>query len=160
MINNKIGYSKHKIGEEAIYSFLILWNANSFSFINRSVYDYVNRIGSQSDLPMDDPWGEVALALKKKIVGMDLYTIYANTINAFIITAGAVSLDKMALKYDFRTYRKLAKDKIQSLRKNIDSKYSIDFRSLDKKAIALYPLLKMGWISPIYAISRLRRICR
>lgn len=103
LINNKIGYSQHKIGEEAIYSFLILWNANSFSFINGAVYDYVNRVGSRSDLPMDDPWGEVALALKK-IVEMGLYTIYANTINAFIVKAGAVSLDKMALKYDFRTY--------------------------------------------------------
>lgn len=160
LLENKIGFSKHKIGEEAIYSFLILWNAESFSFINGSVYDYVNREGSQSDFQMDDPWGEVALALKKKIVEMDLYTKYANTINAFIITAAIVSLDKMALKYEYRAYRKLAKERIRNLRKNIDLQHSIDFYSLDKKAIALYPFLKMGWITPVYIISRLRRLCR
>lgn len=160
LLDNKIEFSKYKIGEEAIYSFLILWNANTFSFINKSVYDYVNRAGSQSDLQMDDPWGEVALALKKKVAEMELYTKYANTVNAFIIMATIVSLDKMSLKYEYRTYRKLAKERIQNLRKNIDLQYSIDFSSLDKKAIILYPFVKMKWIMPIYIISRLRRFFR
>lgn len=157
LLDNKIGFSKHKIGEEAIYSFLILWNAETFSFINGSVYDYVNRVGSQSGFQMDDPWGEVALALKKKIIEMDLYTKYANTINAFIITAAIVSLNKMALKYEYRDYRKLAKKRIQNLRQNVDLQYPIDFHSLDEKAIIVYPFLKMGWIAPVYIISRLRR---
>lgn len=160
LLNNKIGFSKDKIGEEAIYSFLILWNAESFSFINGAVYDYVNRVGSQSDFQMDDPWGEVALALKRKIMEMNLYTKYANTINAFIITAAIVSLDKMALKYEYRDYRKIAKERIRYLCKNIDLQYSIDFHSLDKKAIALYPFFKLGWVTPVYIISHLRRFGR
>lgn len=160
LLNNKIGFSKHKIGEEAIYSFLVLWNAKSFSFIDGSVYEYVNRVGSQSDLPMDDPWGDVVLSIKKKIMEMGLYMSYADTINAFTVMAATVSLDKMASKYDIRTYKKLAKEKMQTFYNNIDLQYSIDFRNLDKKAIALYPLLKMGWITPIYFISHLRKLCR
>lgn len=160
LVRNKILYSEHKIGEEAIYSFLVLMNANSFSFINESVYDYVNREGSQSDLPMDDPWGSVALALKEKITTMNLYQEYANTINAFIITAAVVSLDKMALKYKYSCYRKNAQKKICEYRQNIDLQYSVDFKSMDKKALIVYPLVKIGWVTPLYLISRLRRVCR
>lgn len=160
LLNNKIIFSKHKIGEEATYSFLVLWYAKSFTFIDRSLYDYVNRKGSQSDFQMDDPWGEVAISLKKKITEMGLYVKFANTINAFIITAGIVSLDKMSLKYRFRTYRKLAKERIENLNDNLDLEHSIDFLSLDKKAILIYPFLKMGWISIIYIVSRLRSFCR
>ena len=160
LLNNKIEYSNHKIGEESIYSFLVLWYAKSFSFIDRPVYDYVNRLGSQSDLPVDDPWGDVAIALKQKIVEMGLYTDFANTINAFLITATAVSLDKMALKYGYRIYRKLAKKRIKAMRNSIDLQYSIDFTSLDIKSIALYPFLKMGCVTPVYFISRLRNLWR
>lgn len=41
-----IKYSDHKIGEEAIFSFLILYYATSFSFIEGAVYTYINREGS------------------------------------------------------------------------------------------------------------------
>ena len=160
LLNNKIRFSEHKIGEEAIYSFLILWRARSFSFIKGSVYEYVNRAGSQSDLPMDDPWGEVALALKKKILEMDLYKLYADTINAFITTAAIVSLDKMAIKYKYRVYLRLAKNRIRVFQKTIDLQYQIDFHNLDKKAIALYPFLKMRCVTPIFFISRLRWLHR
>lgn len=160
LLNNGIGFSKYQIGEEAIYSFLVLWNANSYSFINGPVYEYVNREGSQSDFQMDDPWGEVTYALRQKIMEMGLYKNYANTINAFLITAAIVSLDKIALKYKYWTYRKLARKRIRELNKNIDLRYSIDFSSLDKKAVALYPLLKVRGISLIYMISRLRRTFR
>lgn len=160
LLNKRIRFSEHKIGEEAIYSFLILYNAESFSFIDKPVYEYVNRVGSQSDLSLDDPWGEIVTALKKKIIELDSYSVYANTINAFMMTAAIVSLDKMALKYEYHAFKKLARIRIQKLNKDIDIKYRIDFHSLDKKVIILYPLLKVGWIMPIYIISRLRRIFR
>lgn len=159
LLNNMIEFSEHKIGEEAIYSFLVLWNAKSFSFIDKAVYTYVNHAGSQSSTQMDDPWGNVALSLKKRIIEMDLYSNYGNTLNSFIITAAVISLARMALRYDYCLYRKLAKNRIQKLQKDIDSRCSIDFCSVDKKVFFLYPFLKGGWITPIFIISRLRRIC-
>ena len=160
LVNNRIRFSKHKIGEEAIYSFLVLHKARSFSFIDSPVYYYVNREGSQSDLKVDDPWGCVALALKKKIIELNLYQQYADTINAFIMTAAIVSLDKMACKYNYWSYRSLAKEKVHCKRNEIDSRYSVDKSSMDKKARIIYPFLKVGWVTPIYLMSRLRRLGR
>ena len=55
---HNIRYSKHKIGEEAIFSFCALYFAKSYAFLNGAVYSYVNRDGSQSDYKTDDPSGQ------------------------------------------------------------------------------------------------------
>lgn len=109
---------------------------------------------------MDDPWGGVALALKKKIIEMDLYSNYADTVNAFMIAAAAVSLDKMAAIHKYQVYRKLAKERIKALQTQLDLMYPIDYRGLDKKAVAIYPFLKMKLVTPVYIISCLRRMSR
>ena len=160
LLDKNIQFSNNKIGEEALYSFLILWNAKSFSFIVGPVYSYVNRRGSQSDIPMDDPWGDISLAMKNKLLEMNLYSCYADTLNAFILTATIVSLSKMAIKYKYWKFLNFSKKRLAVMNQNIDRQYSFDFGSMDKKAILLYPFLKIGWIFPIYLISRIRRSFR
>ena len=41
--NNYIEYTKHKIGEEALYSFQALWYAKTIAFIEKPLYNYVQR---------------------------------------------------------------------------------------------------------------------
>ena len=94
--DNNVKYTKHKIGEEALYSFQVLWYAKSVAFIDKPLYNYVQRGDSQSHLKVDDPWGGVALAMKYKVQEMDLYPKFANTINAFLLTASAVSANCLA----------------------------------------------------------------
>lgn len=160
LLENKIEFSDYKVGEEAIYSFLVLWKSKSFSFINKPVYEYLNRVGSQSDLPMSDSWGMVALALKEKIIEMNLYPIYANTVNAFIVMSTIISLNKMTEKKTLKEYLTLAKTRGEKFRKDIDLKYPIDFQNLDKRALILYPFLKLRWFVPIYYISYFRKLFR
>lgn len=158
LVNNRIEFSNHKIGEEAIYSFLILFYAESFSFINGANYEYINRPGSQSSLQIDDPWGPVATALKNKLIEIGEYDRYADTINAFIATAAIVSLDKIAQKNGYISYRKAAKIRIQRYQDEIDRSYPVDFKSMNKKAFLSYPMLKIGWSAAIYIFSKIKRI--
>ena len=155
-----IGFSEHKIGEEAIYSFMLMHYAKSFSFIKDSVYEYVNREGSQSDTKSDDPWGVVVEALKEKVMQMDLYETYANTINAFQATATIVSLDKMAGNYGISDYYRNAKNRVRRFKDNYDTKYPADIENMPGKAKALYPFLKLGAVIPVYFISNIRRSLR
>lgn len=135
LLKNQIGFTEHKVGEEAIYSFLLMYYAKSFSFINGAVYEYVNRAGSQSDTRDDDPWGSVATALKERIMQMGLYEQYADTVNAFIATATIVSLDKMAGKYTGAEYRRRAKERVRRYRSEVDRNFSVDTKHMDTKAI-------------------------
>lgn len=157
---NRIEFTEHKVGEEAIYSFLLLHYADSCSFITGAVYEYVNRTGSQSDTKDDDPWGPVAVALKKKIMQMGIYEHYADTLNAFVVTATIVSLDKMTGNYLRKEYYRKAKDRIKSCKKECDSNYSVDKTHMPLKAKVLYPFINLGWIFPIRFASIIKRVLK
>lgn len=157
---NKIGFTEHKVGEEAIYSFLLMYYAESISFIEGSVYEYVNRTGSQSDTNDDDPWGNVAVALKEKVLQMGLYNQYADTINAFVATAVIVSLDKMAGKYKWNKYKTKARARVRRYKQEMDLNQPVDVNHMNGKAKVLYPFIKVGLISPIYFASYVNRVRR
>ena len=157
---NGIEFTEHKVGEEAIYSFLLIYYAINFSFIEGTVYEYVNRAGSQSDTKDDDPWGSVAITLKEKVRKMGLYEQYADTINAFLATATIVALDKMAGKYSGKDYRTIANERIDKFNSQLDEKYSVDMKHMPNKAKILYPFLCMKMTGVIGIASRLKRMSR
>ena len=160
LLKNEIRFSEHKVGEEAIYSFLLMHYAKSFSFITGSVYEYVNRKGSQSNTKYDDPWGNVVNTLKEKIKQMGLYEKYADTINAFCATATIVSLDKVAGNYSYVDYRERAKERVEQYKRELDNEYPIDTDHMPIKAKILLPFLKMEWLTLIYVISSINRARR
>ena len=151
-----IRYSNLKVGEEAIYSFQLLYYAESISFIETAVYNYEVHAGSLSQTVQDDPWGPVAKALKEKVITMGCYEAYANTLNTFIITASIVSLSKMALSLRFRNFEKKSKQRMKMAYSLVDSRYGIDFRNMNKKAKLLYPCIKARQYWAVYIIARLR----
>lgn len=160
LLKNKIGFTKHKVGEEAIYTFLLMHYAKSISFIKGTVYEYVTRKGSQSDTKDDDPWGQAATALKEKAMQMGVYEQYANTINAFIATATIVSLDKMAGKYTKAQYKSRAKERVKRYYSEVDNNFPVDIKHMDTKAKLMYPFLKVAWIMPIHVASYMKRARR
>jgi len=157
---NNIFFTSHTVGEEAIYSFLALWFANDYSFIDTPVYNYVQRNDSLSRILLDDPWGDVAIALKKKLTELKIYEEFASTINAFIVTAAAVSIDRMAFKYPRNVYYHKAISRIDRMKKDLDCNYRIDYRNMMSKAMMLSPFLLHGCVELLYCISRLWTIRR
>lgn len=95
LIENHIEFTEHNIGEEALYSFCVLNKSNSIGFIEKAVYFYVNHENSQSKLKIDDPWGPAVERMKEYLLKSNLYEKYADTLNAFNLTATVVSLDRI-----------------------------------------------------------------
>lgn len=157
LLKNKIEFTRHKVGEEAIYSFLLLHYSTSVAFISGSVYEYVRRAGSQSNTTGIDPWGGVAAALKERVRQMGLYETYADTLNAFFATAAVVSLAKTAEKYDYKTYREKAKKRMKKYWEEVDSNFPVDFAHMSSKAIIMFLFLKVGWVTPVYGASLAKR---
>lgn len=131
--DNGICFSSHKIGEEAIYSFMVLYYANTIAYVDKAIYMRVLRDDSQSHLPVMDPWGDVALALKKKITELGVFPEYANTINAFILTATIRHASRLAKNYSYPEFIEKLKDCILYFNTNRDHNYPIDFCSMDKR---------------------------
>lgn len=154
--DNNVKYTKHKIGEEALYSFQVLWYAKSVAFIDKPLYNYVQRGDSQSHLKVDDPWGGVALAMKDKVQEMDLYPKFANTINAFLLTASAVSANCLANNYLFSSYLTEVKRCRRRLSEVIDKKYPIDKNNMSGKARIVGWLLQHGFYLFIWVLAKLK----
>ena len=154
--DNNIKYTKHRIGEEALYSFQVLWYAKAVAFIDKPLYNYVQRGDSQSHLKVDDPWGGVALAMKDKVQEMDLYPKFANTINAFLLTASAVSANCLANNYPFSSFLTEVKRCRRHLEEVIDRKYPIDKNNMSGKARIVGWLLQHGFYLLIWVLAKLK----
>lgn len=153
-----IKYTEHKIGEEALYSFQVLWFAKSVAFIDKPIYSYVQRDDSQSHLKMDDPWGGVVVALKDKILSLGIYEQYADTINAFFLTAAAVSVNCLVLNYSMADYRKKVQECHLRLNGSLDQHYTIDTANMSTKARLMGWLLQHRLYTAIWLLSKLKNL--
>lgn len=151
-----IRYSHLKVGEEAIYSFLILYYASSIGFINKEVYNYEVHSGSLSQSLNEDPWGEVARQLKQKVIEMGCYDKYAETINTFLYTACIVSITKLANKYKYWEYVQKSRYRIRIMNKDIDSKHNLDWKNMNEKAKICLIFIEMKMLWPIYLVCKIR----
>ncbi|HCY73339.1 MAG TPA: hypothetical protein DHU75_04305 [Rikenellaceae bacterium] len=156
--DNNVKYTNHKIGEEALYSFQVLWYAKSVAFIDKPLYNYVQREDSQSHLKVDDPWGGVAVAMKNKITEMGLYSQFANTINAFFLTASAVSANSIAKNHSYSTYLTKVKKCRRCLCDVIDKNYPIDKTNMSMKARIVGWLLRYGCYRSIWILGKLKEM--
>ena len=155
---NNIRYSDHKVGEEALFTYSSVFNSKTIGFIEKPVYFYIQRADSLSHAKIDDPWGEVALALKTKTKENGSYIKYANTINAFLLTAAAVSSDRLAMNYSREVYNNKMNILYASLVANIDKDFPIDYRHMSMKAIVLGKLLLEKHFKLIWLISKCKHL--
>ena len=158
IVHNNIKYTKHKIGEEAIYSFLIMYYSKTMGFINKPVYFYLQREDSQSHTIMEDPWGDVAVNLRLKIKELDEYERYARTLNAFILAAATGSTYRIASQYSYSIYKSKIKDRYQKYLHESDSDYGIDTDSLSFRVRALGFLFKNKLFFVAWIVSRIKKI--
>lgn len=158
LIDKNIQYTNHKIGEEALYSMKLLLAATNISFLDECpVYYYVNHVGSQSKIKMDDPWGGVVDVVRNYLISQSLIGKYGNTVNAFSITATIISLDCIVKNHkDKNEIKQLVNNRVNYYRNTAIRNSSIDFKNLDCKALLMYPFLKINFLYPIILISKLR----
>ena len=153
---NNIKYTDHKVGEEALFTYSSVFYSKSIAFIEKPVYFYIQRDDSLSRTKMDDPWGEVAIALKKQTKSNGSYNEYADTVNAFILTAAAVSSDRLASNYSKNEYRQKIEELHTRLKQNLDASYPIDYVHMSGKAKLLGKLLLGKHFKTIRIISNLK----
>lgn len=154
---NKIFYTAHANGEEALYSFRVLFAAKSVDFLDeKAVYYYVNHDGSQSKIEISDPWGGAVATLKEYLEESGLYEVYADTLNAFNITSLVVSIDRISQMYRGKERRDRIKARITQFMELYDEKMGIDRESMTLKASVFIPFLLRGCAIPVIICSRLK----
>lgn len=153
---NNVRYTNHRVGEEALYSFKVLDNASRVAFIPEAMYNYVQREDSLSHTKTDDGWGPVAINLRDQIKNdksttLKGYSHYANTLNAFILTAFAGSTRRLCQNYPYTEFVKKAKERRKLYFEQLDTDYPIDYKHMSMKArvlgfCAVHKLYPFVWI--------------
>lgn len=157
--NYNIRYTEEKNGEEALFSFLILLYGDKIGFLSeKPVYMYVNRSNSQSKLQIIDPWGKTVERIKIYCINNNLYPKYATTINAFLITAIIISIDRIVQMYEGKEKNDLIKNKQREFFSKFDSKYKVDKKSMTVKARIFLPFFRIGWFYPLCVASKFKAL--
>lgn len=163
LINDyKIRYSHLRIGEEAVYSFLVLANAKNIGFIDEPMYSYILRESSLSSSHDEDPWGGLVDAYLCNTLCNNVLNRggYLNTLNSLNLCATAVSLDRLVNYYSFKEYYHKSKERIKACKSSLIPNQGIDFVHLDNKsriaAKLVYHESRLGF----YFISKLKHLIR
>lgn len=146
-----VRYSNDIVGEEAVYSFKILYFAKKILFLDKFFYHYVNYPNSQSKKGDLDPWGPVCNKVEQYIKDIGEYEKYCFAINAFRITGFSVVISRIVKTnsniFDkYRYIKKLINDNKIHINAGID-KACLDWRVkvimllMKKKLVGLLLLL-------------------
>lgn len=156
--NNNIRYSNDVVGEEALFSFRVLYNAKKISFLNKKYYHYVNYPDSQSKKGDIDPWGNVCKKIKDYLQENGLFDQYKKTLNSLAYTALIVSIYRITRKYNFRQALNQSKYALRNFRKNYS--FQLDVDSLETRTICLLPFAKLNMVLPIVIAAKLKSLLK
>lgn len=156
--SNNIYFTSAKVGEEALYSFQLMLCAKSFGFIEIPVYQYVQRNQSLSRTRLEDPYAMLASVYLEYIDNQGITNRgYSNTINAVILTAATVSIDRIAsYSNNFQEFKRKAITRWERTCLEISNRHDIDFKHMSMKSRIVVSLIKHGLYLFLYALSKLK----
>jgi glycosyltransferase involved in cell wall biosynthesis len=159
IMENNIRYSKDVVGEEALFSFRILYHADKINFIDKPYYHYVNYPNSQSTKGDDDPYGPICKNIEKHLKEIGEFDKYRDAICSFSYTAFILNIFKVTQNYSFIQAYKLSKLALKKFKQNYD--FNLDFDSLEIRTRCVLPFARLGMVLPIIIAAKIKtRLCR
>lgn len=135
-------FSNLHIGEEAQYSFKLLYHASSIGFILTPVYNHIIRSGSLSQSFNEDPWGGIVPLFKedKNIYELLKKGHYLNSLNLLNLRALIICLKRLAMSYPFKEYKIKAKKRLKFYKNCLVEGEGIDYNQIDLKTKFIYKI--------------------
>lgn len=153
--SNKIFFSNHDVGEEAIFTFDVLRNSQVISFLKKPMYHYVQSNEGQHKKGDVDPLYNTVYEMKKHMMDKGLYDKYEVALNNMAMKALSMSLYRCSLKYKFTKAQIKMLEKINLYNKDFNFK-KLDKEKLNQSAKLLLPFIRCKITIPIYVASKLR----
>ena len=153
---NELNFSTDSVGEEAIFSYLVLKNSQNISFIDKPIYHYVLFDNGQHKKGENDPWWNVVFKMKEQLIARNEINLYESTINSFALRALSISCYRISISSSYYDAKKQIKDKIREYEKLYELK-RVEKKTLDKTSRLLAPFIKLKLILPIYLASKIRK---
>lgn len=149
---NSLRYSSDMVGEEAIFSFELLYHAKKISFIEENLYHYVNHQGSQSKTP-NASLKPILDKMRDHLKNKGIAEEYAECLNAFAFTVLILWLLGVAKKESVFDCKRMFENKITNFKKEYG--WEIKRKHLRKEIRPLIFIIKNGFLLPVVIIAKL-----
>lgn len=146
------------VGEEAIFSYELLKNAQSVGFVEKPIYHYVQNEEGQHTKGNDDPWHPLADAFKNYLLANGEFEKYFSVINGLALKSFTISVYRISVSSVLEARRKIKKKYIE-YRQDFDFG-KIDFAYLDRNTKMIYSFVNHGVYIPVIIASKIRRMKR
>lgn len=153
--NNNLIFSSDSVGEEAVFSYLVLKNSQNISFISEPIYHYVLFDNGQHKKGDDDPWRNIVFKMKEQLIARNEINLYKTTINSFALRALCISCYRISTSNSYCDAKKRIKDKIKQY-ENLYNLRNVEKKTLDKATRLLGPFIRAKFVFPIYVASKIR----
>ena len=150
--NHNLRYTSDPVGEEAIFSFELLRNANKICFIPQNLYHYVNHPGSQSKVP-NGTWQTTLQKMKIHLEINNIYNEYSDALNSFAFIVMVSNILRFAKNNSvLKTWKQ-----IREYKKEFATIYGWNLckEYLRKDVRFLIPLFKMNFLLLIALAAKL-----
>ena len=154
--NYDIKYSHDIVGEEALFSFIVLFHAKVISFLDKPYYHYINYPNSQSKQGDIDPWGVVCNKVKSYLNKNGLLDEYRNALNSFAYTALIVSIYRRTQIYSMKEALKQSKYAFEKFKEIYDLKLDKDCLEIRTKCVL--PFIRLGMLFPIVIAAKINQV--
>lgn len=149
------GFTNLQVGEESIFSFDIVHNAKTISFVEKPILHVLRTLEGQHSKGNDDPWHPVVKVLCNHLIELGIYETYKKEINSFAMRSLSIAIYRNSLNVPYS---------IAIARfKNLLNKYLSDFeldsinsKVVEKSDIIIYFCLKHKLYFLLYGASRYR----
>lgn len=154
---NNIVFTSNTVGEEALYSFRLMICATTFGYIEKPVYQYVQRKQSLSRTKLEDPYVMLSTIYSQYIKDQNIIETYTDTINAVTIMSAAVSIDRIAAySKNYQEFKIKALERWEKACSEISYTNKIDLKHMSLKSRIIIFLIKNKLFLLAYATSKLK----
>lgn len=147
-------YTADTVGEEAIFSFELLRNAEKVSFIKENLYNYINHPGSQSKAP-NSTWEITLKKMAQHLESKKIKEEYKVSLNGFAFTVLISWLLRFAKRNKLKAVKKEFVKKIEEFEK--DYGWEIEKKYIRKELRPLIPFVKYKALLPVIIAAKLIR---
>jgi len=153
--NNNILFSTDSVGEEALFSFDIIYYSNNVSFIEKPIYHYINYSSGQHNKGELDPWHEVVANMKKHLYSLKNFNDekYKIAVNSLALKALCINVNRICKSNNRRQAISKIKESIKKYKADYDV-FTFNRKYLLKKIYLVGIALKLKALSLIYCMAK------
>lgn len=157
LINSvNVGFTSLSVGEETIFSYEVLKNANFVAFADKVIYHYVQSDTGQHTKGDYDPWGPMVRKLKSHLISKGEADEYSDTINSLALKALSICIYRSSFEKNLSDSIKRIKKawKLYSLEFDFEN---INWEVLDRNTIIIFIFLRCHLYIFLVLASRIRK---